>query len=95
LYYHSGRKIGLRFLFFVFTIMSFSELDELAKGLVEPSELPSDSVEARLSAQEAAIEEIREQQTLLVTQQARLLEHVTGLARHLVRSPEAPFQLLT
>jgi hypothetical protein len=88
-------EIGLRFLFFVFTIMSFSELDELAKGLVEHGELPSDSVEARLSAQEAAIQEIREQQTLLVTQQARLLEHVTAPATWCVHLKLAPFQLLT
>jgi hypothetical protein len=84
------REIGLRFVFFLFfCAMSFSELDELAKGLDEPGELPSDSVEARLSAHEAAIEKIQEHQTLLVDQQARLLEHVTGLARPLVRSPEA------
>jgi hypothetical protein len=69
--------------------MSFSELDELAKWLDEPGELPADSVEARLSANEAALEKLQEQQTLLVDQQARLLQHVTGLARHLVRSPEA------
>jgi hypothetical protein len=33
--------------------------------------------------------QIKEQQAHLVSQQARLLKHVTGLARHLVRSPEA------
>jgi hypothetical protein len=75
------REIGLRFVFFLFfCTMSFSELDELARGLDEPGELPSDSVEARLSAHEAALEKLQEQQTLLVDQQARLLENVTGLA---------------
>jgi hypothetical protein len=88
---HWSRNLWDVFCFFA-VIMSFSELDVLAKGLHEPGELNSESAslqafEARLTSQEAALEKVQDQQALLVDQQARLLEHVTALARHLVRSP--------